>query len=193
MRRTLIAYSTVDGHTLKICSRLTQMLEDLGHRVALLDITKVSTLDADSFDQVVIGASIRYGRHRADLYRFINTNREALDRKPSAFFSVNIVARKAGKDTPESNPYVQAFRRKTTWAPGELGVFAGKLDYPRYGFLDRQVIWLIMWLTNGPTDPTACIEFTDWQSVDRFAHRLSRMAPARPSASLPDADAASEA
>src|SRR5678815_643954 len=148
MSRTLIAYSTVDGHTLKICSRLKELLEGLGHRVALLDISKVSTLDADSFDQVVIGASIRYGRHRADLYRFINTNREALDRKPSAFFSVNVVARKAGKDTPESNPYVQAFRRKTTWAPGELGVFAGKLDYPRYGFLDRQVIWLIMWLTN---------------------------------------------
>jgi len=173
MPRTLIAYSTVDGHTLKICSRLKQVLEGLGHRVELLDISNVSTLDVASFDQVVVGASIRYGKHRPDLYRFIDTNREVLDRRPTAFFSVNVVARKAGKDTPESNPYVRAFRRKTTWAPGELGVFAGKIDYPRYGFIDRQIIRLIMWLTNGPTDPTACIEFTDWQSVERFAHRVS--------------------
>jgi menaquinone-dependent protoporphyrinogen oxidase len=177
-RTTLIAYSTVDGHTLKICGRLKRVLEGLGHRVALLDISNVSSLDVASFDQVVVGASIRYGMHRPDLYRFIKTNREALDRRPSAFFSVNIVARKAGKDTIESNPYVRAFRRKTTWAPRELGVFAGRLDYPRYGFIDRQIIRLIMWLTHGPTDPTACIEFTDWQSVERFAHRVSSMARA---------------
>jgi len=173
MPRTLIAYSTVDGHTLKICSRLKQVLEGLGHRVTLLDIGETSAPDVASFDRVVVGASIRYGRHRPDLYRFIDVNREALERKPTAFFSVNVVARKAGKDTPESNPYVGAFRRKTTWAPTELGVFAGKLDYPRYGFLDRQIIRLIMWLTHGPTDPRATVEFTDWQSVERFAHRLS--------------------
>jgi menaquinone-dependent protoporphyrinogen oxidase len=175
MPRTLIAYSTVDGHTLKICSHLKQLLEQMGHTAELVEINGASAFDPALFDQIVIGASVRYGKHRPEVYRFIDANRQTLERKPSAFFSVNVVARKAGKDTPESNPYVQAFRRRTTWAPKEVGVFAGKIDYPRYGFMDRHVIRLIMWLTKGPTDLTTCVEFTDWQVVEKFAQRVSHM------------------
>lgn len=172
MPRTLIAYSTVDGHTLKVCGRVRQVLEQAGGSVALFDMDSGRALDLAPFDTVVIGASIRYGKHRASLYHFIESHRVALERRPNAFFSVNVVARKVGKDTPQSNPYVRAFRRKTTWVPGEIGVFAGKIDYPKYGFVDRQAIRLIMWLTNGPTDPTVSTEFTDWQAVDRFAQRV---------------------
>jgi menaquinone-dependent protoporphyrinogen oxidase len=173
MTRTLIAYSTTDGHTRKICHRLQELLEPMGHRVELVEIIRGTDLDTSPYDRLIIGASIRYGKHSSDLYRFIEANRVALGRKPSAFFSVNVVARKIGKDTPESNPYIQAFRRKTTWVPWEVGVFAGKIDYTKYSFIDRQVIRLIMWLTKGPTDPTACVEFTDWQAVEKFAHRVS--------------------
>jgi menaquinone-dependent protoporphyrinogen oxidase len=178
MPRILIAYSTVDGHTLTICGRIRNVLEGAGSTVALFEIGGGQACDLTPFDTIVIGASIRYGKHRPDVYRFIESNRDTLDRKPSAFFSVNVVARKAGKDTPESNPYMSVFRRTTTWVPREVGVFAGKIDYPRYGFMDRQVIRLIMWLTNGPTDPTTCTEFTDWNSVERFARRVATLGPA---------------
>ncbi len=172
MPHTLIAYSSVDGQTLKICTRIQRVLEDAGRTVALLEIGARGACDAAQFDTIVVGASIRYGRHRTDVYRFIESNREILGRTRSAFFSVNVVARKAGKDAPDSNPYVRAFCRKTTWRPDEIGVFAGRIDYPRYGFIDRQVIRFIMWLTDGPTDPATCTEFTDWVAVDRFAHRV---------------------
>jgi menaquinone-dependent protoporphyrinogen oxidase len=175
MPRTLIAYSTVDGYTLTICARLKRSLEGRGHVAELLEIGKAAEVNLTSFDRIVIGASIRYGRHRPAVYAFIDTHRDAIERIPSAFFSVNVVARKCGKDTPETNPYIKAFRRKTTWRPRAVAVFAGKLDYPRYGLLDRQVIRLIMWLTNGPTDPATCVEFTDWQAVDRFAHVVANM------------------
>jgi menaquinone-dependent protoporphyrinogen oxidase len=185
MSRILIAYSTVDGHTLKICSRLKQSLERIGHAAMLVEIGQEISVDPASFDQIVVGASIRYGKYRPAVYTFIEAHRGALEQKPSAFFSVNVVARKRGKDTPESNPYIKAFRRKTTWVPGEVAVFAGKLDYPRYGFLDRQVIRFIMWLTDGPTDPGTCIEFTDWQAVERFAQRVSSIgSPGARSAAL---------
>lgn len=143
--------------------------------MTLFEIGDGKTCDLAPFDTIVIGASIRYGKHRPDVYRFIESKRAALDGKPSAFFSVNVVARKVGKDRPESNPYLQTFRRKTTWAPREVGVFAGKIDYPRYRFIDRQVIRLIMWLTNGPTDPKGCTDFTDWHAVEGFAQRISTL------------------
>lgn len=178
MPRTLIAYSTVDGHTLKICGRIREVLEEAGSTVALFEIGGGNDCDLTPFDSIVIGASIRYGKHRPDVYHFIESNRETLDRKPSAFFSVNVVARKSGKDTPESNPYIRAFRRKTTWMPREIGVFAGKIDYPRYESMERQVIRFIMWVTDGPTDTTVCTEFTHWLAVERFAHRISSLGSA---------------
>lgn len=175
MPRTLIAYSTVDGHTLKICGRIRDVLEEAGGTVVLFEIGGGNACDLRPFDSIVVGASIRYGKYRPDVYHFIESNRETLDRKPCAFFSVNVVARKAGKDTPESNPYIPAFRRKTSWTPREIAVFAGKIDYPRYEFMDRQVIRLIMWVTGGPTDTKVCTEFTHWRAVEKFAHRISSL------------------
>jgi menaquinone-dependent protoporphyrinogen oxidase len=171
--RILLAYSTVDGHTLKICDRLRRCLEMHGHAVTLASLSNTPIPIVESFDKVVVGASIRYGKHRREVYDFIRINRRSLDDRPCAFFSVNVVARKPGKDRPEANPYMRSFSRKTTWRPALLAVFAGKIDYQRYGFFDRQLIRLIMWLTHGPTNPDACVEFTDWASVDAFGHRVS--------------------
>jgi len=175
MTRTLLAYSTVDGHTLTICLRIKQSLEAAGHAVDLHEIGRGTDPDLAPFDRIVIGASIRYGKHRPAVFDFVEAHRDVLDHRPSAFFSVNVVARKPGKDTPETNPYIKAFRRKTTWSPTALGVFAGKIDYPRYDWVDRQVIRFIMWLTRGPTDPAATVEFTDWPAVDRFAQQIARL------------------
>ena len=50
-------------------------------------------------------------------------------------------------------PYIKKFLKRTSWKPKVLGVFAGKIDYPKYNFFDKQMIRLIMWITKGPTDP----------------------------------------
>ena len=98
-----------------------------------------------------------------------------LNRKASAFFSVSVVARKPAKNQPHTNPYVRKLLRSIAWRPREVGVFAGKIDYPRYGVLDRLIIRFIMWLTGGPTDPEAVVEFTDWRQVEAFGDLIARM------------------
>jgi menaquinone-dependent protoporphyrinogen oxidase len=175
MAAVLILYSTVDGHTRKICERLAQLIEASGHRCTLVAIEDARELELAAYDKVVVGASIRYGRHRRSVFEFANANARLLDRKRNAFFSVNVVARKPQRDQPQTNPYVRKFLLHSRWQPKVLDVFAGKLDYPRYGFVDRLVIRFIMWLTHGPTDPTAVVEFTDWQRVDAFAARIAAM------------------
>lgn len=173
MARILVAYSTVDGHTRAICERLQRCLEGHGHSVTLASLGDAQRPDSRLFEKVVIGASVRHGRYRRELYDFISLNRQSLDDKPSAFFSVNLVARKPGKDTPAANPYVERFLRSTTWRPAMVAVFAGKIDYRKYGFVDRHVIRLIMWLTHGPTDPDESIDFTNWADVEAFARRIA--------------------
>jgi menaquinone-dependent protoporphyrinogen oxidase len=175
MARILLAYSSVDGHTRSICERLAARLQAAGHAPELRSLADATPIDTTGFDKVVIGASIRYGKHRPEVYEFIRRQRRALDQRPSAFFSVNVVARKPGKDTPEGNPYMREFRKRTGWRPSREAVFAGKIDYARYGYADRQVIRLIMWLTRGPTDPKASVDFTDWARVDAFAEQIATM------------------
>lgn len=166
----LIAYSTTDGHTRTICDRLARVMAAIDRPASVVPIEQVDHLALESFGGIVIGASIRYGKHQPQVARFIERHLAVLQSRPSAFFTVNIVARKPNKNRPETNPYLLKFLRQIPWKPAMLEVFAGRLDYPRYGWLDRQMIRFIMLLTQGPTDPETVIEYTDWQRVDAFAH-----------------------
>ena len=176
MARVLLIYSTTDGHTREICERLQVVVEQQGHELMLISIEDADSVDIAEFDKVVLGASIRYGKHAKSVYQFVDSKRSLLEARPNAFFSVNVVARKPEKNQPATNPYLQKFLRQITWQPNELAVFAGKIDYPRYSFWDRQIIRLIMWITKGPTDPQAVVDFTDWDQVEAFGRQISRFA-----------------
>lgn len=175
MARILILFSTTDGHTLEICRRLRQVVEALGHRATLTAIDAWRSEDLGRYDKIVVGARIRYGRHSRQVYDFVADARPALESRPSAFFSVNVVARKPGKDTPETNPYLRKFLRRIAWQPRHLAVFAGEIDYRKYGWLDRQVIRLIMRITKGPTEPGTVTDFTDWTRVEAFGRQIAAM------------------
>ena len=175
MSEILIIYSTTDGHTREICRRLCQVVEQSGHQVTLISIDDEADVDLESFDKIILGASIRYGKHHRKVYEFIKRNGQLLDSKANAFFSVNVVARKPEKNQPETNPYLKKFLKQISWHPKELAVFAGKIDYRKYRFRDRQMIRLIMWMTKGPTDPDTVVEFTDWKQVDTFGLLISNM------------------
>jgi menaquinone-dependent protoporphyrinogen oxidase len=180
MAHILIAYSTTDGHTRQICDRLRQVIEPRGHAVTVKPVPECGAADLEACDAVVIGASIRYGKHKPEVAEFIVRHQAALQARPNALFSVNVVARKPGKDVPEGNPYLQKFLRRIAWKPQRLGVFAGRLDYPSLGPLDRTMIRFIMWMTKGPTDPTAVVEFTDWSRVEAFGTEVAAMVPVEP-------------
>ena len=175
MAEVLIVYSTTDGHTLKICRRLQQVVEAQDHQVRLVSIDDVDPRDLAGPDKLVVGASIRYGKHNPKVYRLIEDNARVLESKPNAFFSVNVVARKPEKRSPDTNPYVKKFLKQIAWTPKNVAVFAGKIDYPRYSLMDRSIIRFIMWMTKGPTDPTTVIEFTDWDQVEAFGRVISEM------------------
>ena len=171
MSGTLIIYSSTDGHTKRICERIVNSSKD-ENTVKILSLNDVLNFDLSEFQKIIIGASIRYGRHSKQLHEFIDSNKDLLNQKESIFFSVNVVARKPEKNTPDTNPYVIKFLKTSKWKPKKIGVFAGRVDYPKYGFLDKYIIKLIMFITKGPTDTSQSYEFTDWSKVDDFAKEL---------------------
>lgn len=169
MHQNLIIYSSTDGQTIKICERIMSIIGDC--KIVSIDVAKNENLS--KYGKVIVGASIRYGKHKPELYEYISENCDHLIDTNASFFSVNVVARKPEKNTPLTNPYVQKFLSISQWHPSLIGVFAGKIDYPRYGLLDKFMIRLIMWITKGPTDTKNVYEFTNWDDVDSFAKKIS--------------------
>jgi len=171
MFTSLIIFSTTDGHTKKICEKIVNFLKN-ENLVKIASLDEAIKLDLSEFQRIIIGASIRYGKHSRELYKFINVNKDILDKKKCAFFSVNVVARKPEKNIAETNPYISKFLKISKWKPNKIGVFAGKVDYPNYNFFDKYIIKFIMLITKGPTDTSQSYEFTDWSKVDDFSEEL---------------------
>lgn len=170
----LIIYSSVDGQTLKICNKLKKQLEDQSHSVDLFSVGDFKG-DLNTYHKIIIGSSIRYGVHHKKIVAFVNAHIEELESKISVFFSVNLVARKPEKCSADTNIYVIKFFKSTQWKPHLVEVFAGKIDYKKYTFLDRIMIQFIMWITNGPTHRDAEIEYTKWDRVHAFGEKLLKL------------------
>ena len=170
MNKKLILYSTTDGQTLKICERIKTIVSS---EIDIVSLDNIKSIKLDLYDLVILGASIRYGKHKLEVSNFVLNNKEVLESKKTAFFSVNAVARKDNKNTPESNPYILKFLKQTNWKPDYVEVFAGKINYPKYNLIDKYIIRFIMWITKGPTNIRNVYEFTDWAKVDNFASKFS--------------------
>ena len=113
MDSTLIIYSTTDGQTKLICKKLIN--EHFDHNdTQLCSLSESSKKNLSDYKKIIIGASIRYGKHNPQLFNFINKNQDILNRLNTAFFSVNVVARKTAKNTPLTNPYVINMTQKNT-------------------------------------------------------------------------------
>ncbi len=131
-----IIYSSVDGQTKKISEALLQQLHQQQIAVKFYSIEDFEE-EVTDFDLLILGAGVRYGEHNLRVRQFVLNNKDSLSRISTAFFSVNLVARKRDKNSPETNPYLIKFLKEVNWKPDLMSVFAGKLDYRAYSFLDR--------------------------------------------------------
>jgi len=174
---TLIIYSSVDGQTKKICERIYSILLERKESVRLMAVEDFlkEAVSLSDFHKIILASNIRYGKHHKDITALIHQHHQLLQSKTAAFISVNLVARKKEKSSFDTNPYVIKFLESIPWKPTVTAVFAGKLNYQIYSFMDRLVIQLIMWITKGPTDPNTEIEYTDWTEVEKFAESFSEI------------------
>ena len=172
--KLLILYSSIDGHTKHISEFIKGKL-DQQKEISISSMEEYEQFNLDEFDEIVIGASVRYGYHRKNVYEFIETHKQLLERKKSGFFSINLTARKPEKNAPETNPYIIKFLKKVNWNPSIKEVFAGRLDYPSLDCANKLAILFIMVITNGPKDISQVYELTDWERVDRFVKSISKL------------------
>ncbi len=175
MSRIALLYQGCEGQTRKIAERISYCLTQAGHETFVSSIADLNNgFSLESYDGVILGCSIRYGKHHNECYQFIKKYSDLLAAIPSYFFSVNLTARKPARRDPHNNRYLQKFLKQISWTPDRVEVFAGALLYTQYRWVDKQMIRLIMKLTDGPTDITQNTEFTDWKRVKTFAEQLGQ-------------------
>ncbi|QGM80041.1 menaquinone-dependent protoporphyrinogen IX dehydrogenase [Otariodibacter oris] len=174
--KILILYLTRDGQTQKIAEHIASTFhDDTVEVLSLREHFHISSEKLQSFDTIVIGASIRYGHFDPLLEKFIQQHYALLNSKKSAFFSVNLTARKANRNTPETNVYTRKLLAKIKWQPNIVKVIAGALYYPRYRWFDRVMIRFIMKMTKGDTDTSKEYEYTNWQQVSQFSEQIRKL------------------
>lgn len=170
-------YASRDGQSRRIAERIAARLAERGIVAQPHDLGAGSPV-SDALAQarlVVVVAAVRYGKHLPEAERFLAFYRKQNAPPPLVLLSVSLVARKPGKDTVEGNAYLRKSIARHRLSPALAMCFAGRLDYARYGWLDKQIIRLIMKLTGGPTEPDACVEYTAWDVVDDVSGRIAEL------------------
>lgn len=173
--KALLLYSSREGQTKAIVSYIANQIQG-DMKVDLYNIDEMPSVNLTDYNSILIGASIRYGHFSKMFKAFIDRNSNTLNQMPTAFVSVSLIARKAEKQSPQTNSYTHKYLLSTKWKPSICGVFAGALRYPRYTWLDRVMIQLIMKMTGGETDSSKDVEYTDWEQVKRFSYEFGRLA-----------------
>ena len=173
MAHILIAYETFDGQTARIVDRMRLALLDAGHFVTVKRAARAAP-ELGAHDAVIVGGSVRYGRHAGALEAFVRENAGALSRLPGAFFTVCMAAARPDADKQaEAFGYGDALLHKTSWRPRTRAVFAGALLYRKYPFAMRMMMKLIARMAKGDTDTSRDHEYTDWVAVQRFAREFA--------------------
>ena len=177
MSSILIAYATDHGQTRKVSERIASVLRGYGHEVRIRDVRAGPPEWAA--DAVLVGGSIRMGKHQRELIAFVRHHRSRLEQVPNAFFSVSLTA---SHQTPKARKDVALtlarFVADSGWKPQAMVPVAGALVYSEYGFFIRQMLRLISALAGGDTDTSRDYEYTDWAAVDGFARQFAGTLPA---------------
>ncbi len=169
-KRILVLYSSREGQTRKIVDTIVQ--DAKGWQPDIYNLHDHLHIDLMPYDKVLIAASIRYGHFHPSLNQFVQEHHIALAKKDAAFISVNLVARKPEKNTPETNLYTRKWLQHSPWIPQQVMVVAGALRYSQYNWWQKRIIQLIMWMTGGSTDTKQDVEFTNWSNLQKFAEQV---------------------
>jgi hypothetical protein len=92
MLSVLIPYGTTEGLTAKISEFVADVIRGHDHKATVVDIKGSRVPKLEGYDAVIVGASIHMGKHEDHVLDFVRENRDALERLPSAFFSVSMAA-----------------------------------------------------------------------------------------------------
>ena len=182
MASILIVFSTREGQTARVVAHLSDALQGMGHQVLACSLATRFAGRPESYDAVIVAASVHAGEHGRRVAAFVKRHRRVLNSRPSAFVSVSLSAAAlnevAGK---AAKTQAQRFLDSTGWRPDSIELAAGALRYSRFS---RPWRWILRFAQrrfsgelaeSGWPDLTTEREYTDWNELSAFARRFDQL------------------
>jgi menaquinone-dependent protoporphyrinogen oxidase len=118
-----------------------------------------------SYDAVIIGSAARMDKLLGKTLRFARRHTNEIRKKTTAYFVTCITMK---KNTPENREKAMGFLQPLCQIkePVGIGLFGGKLEYSKIGFL---------WKTLARQDKTGTMEegdFRDWEQIKAWAKEV---------------------
>ena len=158
----LIAYASRCGSTGEVAQAIAQELTAQGQAVDVRLAKDVS--DLSGYQAVVVGSAIRFGKWLPEAVTFVEKNRLALNRVPTAFFSVHALALDDSTASQRRRrAYLDTVRRIV--APKHEAFFAGKVDPARLSIGERFLARLV----RAPEG-----DLRDWNGIRGWAQQITR-------------------
>jgi menaquinone-dependent protoporphyrinogen oxidase len=180
MPRILIVFGTTDGHTAKIASALGDEMRTRGVDVVVREPYRLEPAP-DTFDAVVVAASVHGGRYQSGVTAWVQGHVAALNRRPSAFVSVSLgILQHEPEVQAELRSILDRFLQGTGWNPTRTFGVAGALLYTQYWWLKRWMMRRIAAKAGGDTDTTRDYIYTDWPALRAFAGEFVTLADSAP-------------
>ncbi len=159
--QVLIAYASRCGATGEVAQAIGQVWCNQGMAVDVRLAKEVS--DLSHYRAVFLGSAIRMGRWLPEAVDFVKKHQAALSRLPVTYF---VVCATLKKDTEENRRKVAAYLDPVyeILKPANVGLFAGKVDFGKLSFLDRQIANMVK-MQEG--------DFRNWDAIRTWATQMS--------------------
>jgi len=174
MARILIVYGTTDGHTARVAEAIAMTVRKAGHETIVHPTDDLpDALDIESFNAIIVGASVHYGKFQRSVARFIRQHLTTLSKKPSAFFAVSGASSSGAQGREEARTFSDPFLKELNWAPRRIEQVAGAFPFTRYGWWKRMMMRYIVRRAGGEAHTRKDYAYTDWDRVSRFAEEFT--------------------
>jgi menaquinone-dependent protoporphyrinogen oxidase len=156
-KRILVTYASRCGSTGEVANAIGKTLAPAGVSVDVLPLKQIINLSG--YQAVFVGSAIRMAKWLPEAANFVNENRAALQRVPTAYFTVCATLI---EDTPANRARAAGFIAsvRAMFTPAAEGYFAGKVDPNSLSFIEN-----ISLQAKGVPQG----DFRDWDKITNWA------------------------
>ncbi len=160
-RKILVTYASKSGSTAEIAEKIGQTLSAQGILVDVLPAAKVTSVQ--DYEAVALGSAIRYGQWLPDAVKFLERNQAALQKMPTAFFTVHLMNQGADEASQKQRETYVAAAHKLITPKAEM-FFAGIGDTRKLSFLEKMIFKAVK-------SPEG--DFRDWEAITAWSEGLA--------------------
>ncbi len=166
--KILIIYATGEGQTRKVARFMEEVLQEENHKVVIADATEEPP-KTEGYDIVFVGASIHMYQYQKPIGEYIRMNSTNLNKIPSAFFSVCLMASgESEEEKAKADKLANEFVEEHKWQPNRIIQIPGALRFTKYNFFKKILMRMISNRKGNKIDTSKDHEYTDWEAVKRF-------------------------